>query len=123
DIPEPDWGHFRSSVRDQLLSRSIQRQSAMRRWSGWSIRPAAAWALSLLLAIGVTTFTVLWKIDDHAPVSTELTVSPPVQPVAEVLDTAGEKSVFEDIVSLGEEQQEQLRQMLESAQKGLPAVR
>ena len=57
DIPEPDWAHFRSSVRDDLLSRSIQRQTAVRRWTGWSIRPAVAWALSLLMAIGIPSYS------------------------------------------------------------------
>src|SRR5262247_4191069 len=60
DIPEPDWAHFRSSVRDALLSRSIQRQTAVRRLTGWAIRPGFAWALSLLMAVGITTMTVLW---------------------------------------------------------------
>ena len=46
DIPEPDWAEFRSSVRDRLLSRAAQRSSAVRRWTGWPIRPAAASALS-----------------------------------------------------------------------------
>src|SRR5690349_24114956 len=50
DIPEPDWEQFRLSVRDELLSRSIQRESAVRRWTGWPIRPAAAWALSVVMA-------------------------------------------------------------------------
>ena len=36
DIPEPDWADFRNSVRTSLLSRSVQRESAIRRWTGWS---------------------------------------------------------------------------------------
>src|SRR4030095_15765437 len=70
DIPEPDWEQFRSSVRDEMLSRSIQRESAVRRWTGWAIRPAVAWALSMLMAIGITTVTVLWTIDGRAPAPT-----------------------------------------------------
>ena len=54
DIPEPDWEHFRSSVRNELLSRSIQRDTVVRRWTGWAVRPTVAWALSLLMAVGVT---------------------------------------------------------------------
>src|SRR5262249_21780171 len=123
DVPEPDWDHFRSSVRDQLLSRSIQRESTVRRWTGWSIRPAAVWAFSLFLAVGVTTVTVLWEL--NYPASTErppvATTMAPVEPL-EAIDSSGEKSLFDDVVSLGEEQQEQFRQMLESAQKGLPSV-
>jgi Zn-finger nucleic acid-binding protein len=121
DIPEPDWTQFRSSVRDELLSRSIQRESAVRRWTGWAIRPAVAWALSMLMAIGVTTVTVLWKIDGRAPAPTPAGVEPaiPIEPAAEVIESGPEKSLFDDVVSLGEEEQEQLRQMLESAQKGV----
>jgi hypothetical protein len=120
DIPEPDWTQFRSSVRDELLSRSIQRESTVRRWTGWAIRPAVAWALSMLMAIGITTVTVLWKIDGHAPAPTPVGVEPaiPIEPAAEVIESGPEKSLFDDVVSLGEEEQEQLRQMLESGQKG-----
>src|SRR3989454_12838309 len=60
-IPEPDWTEFRSSVRDRLLSRSIQRETAVRRWTGWAIRPAMAWALSLLFVAGLAVLTVLWN--------------------------------------------------------------
>jgi hypothetical protein len=113
DIPEPDWSSFRSSVRDELLSRSIQRQSTVRRWTGWAIRPATAWALSLLLAVGVTTVTVLWR--SPAPVPYAPPKPPVVEPAAEVIDAGPEKALFEDVMALGEEQQEQLRRMLESA--------
>ncbi len=112
DIPEPDWGHFRSSVRDQLLSRSIQRQSAVRRWTGWAIRPAAPWALSLLMAVGVTTVTVLWRAQ---PTSAP---APPVEPSSEGIEVGPDKSLFDEIVALEEEQQEQFRQVLESGQSG-----
>ena len=120
DIPEPDWTQFRSSVRDELLSRSIQRESTVRRWTGWAIRPAVAWALSMLMAIGITTVTVLWKIDGPAPAPTPAGVEPaiPIEPAAEVIEAGPEKSLFDDVVSLGEEEQEQFRQMLESGQKG-----
>jgi len=118
DISEPDWTEFRSSVRDQLLSRSIQRESAVRRWTGWTIRPPVAWALSMLMAVGVTT--VLWKIEGRSPAPTPAGVEStiPVEPAAEVIEYGPEKSLFDDVLSLGDEEQEQLRQMLESAQKG-----
>jgi hypothetical protein len=116
DIPEPDWSSFRSSVRDELLSRSIQRQSTVRRWTGWAIRPATAWALSLLLAVGVTTVTVLWRSNSPVTVNGPIrTVQTPVEPAAEVIEAGPEKALFEDVMALGEEQQEQLRRMLESA--------
>jgi len=116
DIPEPDWSSFRSSVRDELLSRSIQRQSTVRRWTGWTIRPATAWALSLLLAIGVTTVTVLWRSNTHVTVNgPNVPIASQAEPAADVIEAGPEKALFEDVMSLGEEQQEQLRQMLESA--------
>jgi hypothetical protein len=120
DVPEPDWVQFRSSVRDELLSRSIQRQTAVRRWTGWSIRPAVAWGLSLLMVMGITTVTVLWKVDNRAPVATTVTQPQSLtEPAAiEVIEAGPEKSLFDDVVSLGDEEQEQLRQMLESAQTG-----
>jgi hypothetical protein len=121
DIPEPDWSHFRSSVRDELLSRSIQRQTAVRRWTGWAIRPSFAWALSLLMAIGITTMTVLWRIDNRAPDSSNITVAPAEAPI-EVIEAGPERSLFDDVIALGEEEQEQFRQMLELEQKGPTSV-
>ena len=119
DIPEPDWTHFRSSVRDELLARSIQRQSAVRRWTGWAIRPATAWALSLFMAVGITTVTVLWKVD-HPAAQTGSAAMQPLGPAVEVIEAGPEKSLFDDVVSLSDEEQEQFRQMLESSQKGTP---
>ena len=120
DIPEPDWVEFRSSVRDQLLSRSVQRQSAVRRWTGWSIRPAVAWALSLMMAVGITTAALLWKVEDRKvdPVAptTEVQTASSEGP-AEVIEPGPEKSLFDEVVSLGDEEQEQFRRMLESTQK------
>jgi hypothetical protein len=114
DIPEPDWEQFRSSVRDEMLSRSIQRESAVRRWTGWAIRPAAAWALSVVMAVGITTVTVLWKTDRTRSAVPE---PPPVSaPVSEPIQVGPDKSLFEEVGSLGEEQQEQFRKLLESAQ-------
>ena len=121
DVPEPDWEHFRASVRDELLSRSVQRESTLRRWTGWAIRPAVAWALSILMAVGITTVTVLWKTNDPTstptPPSTVATV--PLEPATEAFEAGPEKLLFDDVVSLGEEEQEQFRQMLESAPKGV----
>ena len=120
DIPEPDWTQFRSSVRDRLLSRSVQRESAVRRWTGWAIRPAAAWALSVFLAVGLTTVTLLWNTARTSPPQTTIE-SPAVEPAGEVIEAGPERSLFDDVVSLGDEEQEQLRQILESAKKGSPA--
>ena len=120
DIPEPDWEQFRSSVRNQLLSRSVQRDTAVRRWTGWAVRPTIAWALSLLMAVGVTAVTLVWKIENRSSQTAPSTVveSTIPEPTAESLEVGPERSLFDDVVSLGEEQQEQLRQLLQSAQNG-----
>ena len=117
EIPEPDWVQFRSSVRDRVLSRSIQRETAVRRWTGWAIRPAMAWALSLFLVIGVTTVAVIWNNNSRVtdPHSFETSIS---EPAAETVEAGPEKNLFDDLVQLGDDQQEQFRQMLESSQKG-----
>ena len=118
DIPEPDWTEFRAAVRDQLLSRSIQRESAVRRWTGWAIRPAMAWALSLLLAVGVTTGAFLWKIQ-RAEEPVTLVVPPAVESAVYDMDADpavySPAALFDDLVQLGEIEQEKLRKMLESA--------
>jgi len=119
DIPEPDWNRFRSSVRDELLSRSVQRDSAVRRWTGWSIRPAAAWALSVLLVAGITIVTVLWQTQQPPVLGPSDQVSENVSdPPGEVIEAGPEKSLFDEVVSLGEEQQEQFRQILLSTERG-----
>lgn len=132
DIPEPDWQHFRSSVRDELLSRSIQRQTAVRRvvrqWTGWSINPALAWGLSLVMAIGLTTATFLWRSGGSAERTPVIQSVPPAavndvaadsvelnaETNAEAMDAGPERSLFQDVVSLGAEEQEQFRALLEA---------
>src|SRR5947208_9447249 len=94
DIAEPDWAQFRSSVRDELLSRSVQRESAVRRWTGWAIRPAVAWALSLLLIIGLTTVAVLWNTGKTAGPSGSLE-TPVSEPSSEVMEAVPEKALFD----------------------------
>src|SRR5207253_8451548 len=88
EIPEPDWMQFRSSVRDRLLSRSIQRETAVRRWTGWAIRPAMAWALSLLFVAGLTIRTILWNSGKLVPSSNSLE-TPVLEPAAETTLEAG----------------------------------
>jgi len=117
EIPEPDWVEFRSSVRDRLLSRSIQRETVVRRWTGWAIRPAVAWVFSLLLVAGATTAAFIWYgrtvVTPSSPFATSSS-----EPVAEAIETGPERSLFEDLMQLGDDEQEQVKQMLESSQKG-----
>jgi hypothetical protein len=117
EIPEPDWVQFRSSVRDRLLSRSIQRETAVRRWTGWAIRPAMAWALSLLLVVGVTTVAVVWHSGQTVTPSTSFE-APASEPAPEAIEAGPETSLFDDLAQLGDDEQEQVRQMLESSVKG-----
>ncbi len=118
EIPEPDWEYFRSSVRDRLLSRSIQRETAVRRWTGWAIRPAMAWALSLLFVAGLTVLTVVWNGSKVVPRSNSFE-TPAMEPVSETTIEAGpERALFDELVQLGDEEQQQLRQMLEISRKG-----
>ena len=124
DIPEPDWHDFRESVRLELLSRSIQRQSAFRRWTGGPARPAMAWALSFVFLIGVTTGGMLW----HNSRDTATVVFPEVE-VPEISATTdidselaawGSIGIFEEISNLDAPQAELLTELLQSAQEGSP---
>lgn len=118
-IPEPDWMEFRSTVRDQLLYRSVQRQTAVRRWTGWAIHPAMAWALSLLLAIGIPTGMFVWHLrSEVVPASTGRTLQP--LPAAELIEAGTEKTVFDDVIELNDSEQMQFQELLEAAQTGTP---
>jgi len=118
DIPEPDWAAFRSSVRDKLFARSVQREASMRRWTGWLMRPSAVSTLSLMLALGISTGAFLWHLqNDHNTVSIGLETPKPASP-AEFLEAGTENTVFDDLMELSESEQEQLHRLLQSAQKG-----
>ena len=129
DIPEPDWADFRNSVRTSLLSRSVQRESAIRRWTGWSIRPAMAWALGLVICVCLGTGGFLWHVSkDSEQVSTNARNSqlpstgssePTPTPDVEADLAAWTKTgVFEELAQLDSPQAEHLRNLLQSAQKG-----
>src|SRR5262245_42797598 len=60
DLPEPDWNRFRSEVRDAMLSRSVVRDSAARRWAMWPPRPAMAWSMSVVFVAGLTAGMFIW---------------------------------------------------------------
>jgi hypothetical protein len=120
EIPEPDWMEFRATVRDQLLSRSVQRQTVVVRWTGWAVRPAMAWALSLLLAVGIPTGMFVWHLQTEKPhVSTARTVQPVT---AELIEVGTEKTVFDDVIELNDSEQMQFQELLEAAQTGTPRL-
>lgn len=112
EIAEPDWMQFRSSVRDQLLWRSVQRQSPLP-WNGWLRRPALAWALSLLLAVGIPTGAFLWHLEkeDKAPAAVQ-TLQP--LPAAELIEAGMGKMVFDEVIELNDSEQQQFQQLLEA---------
>ena len=115
-MPEPDWEQFRSSVRDQLLSRAIQRNSNVRRWTGWAIRPAMAWALSMLLAVGIPTGALLWHLQNDREAAPAPEISQPL-PANDLIEGGTGKAVFNELIQLSDSEQEQLQKMIESAQK------
>lgn len=127
-IPEPDWNEFRSSVRRGLLSRSIQRQSAVRRWTGWHVRPATAWAFSLVLAVSITAGAFLWHIENTPPVSIPVAAVEPASvvisdpPVVELtaidheLAVWSNPGIFDQITQLDAAEEAQFRILLETVQ-------
>jgi hypothetical protein len=122
DIPEPDWAAFRSSVRDRLFERSVQREASMRRRAGWAMRPSAVWALSVMLAVGIPTGAFLWHLQkDHNAEFIGYETPKPGSP-AELIEAGTDKTVFDDLMQLTESEQEQLQHLLESALKGSPHV-
>jgi hypothetical protein len=123
DIPQPDWNEFRGSVRTALLSRSIQRESALRRWTGWPIRPAAAWAISFLLLICLSAGGFYWHLSkDPAAVTLhqDVAAEPAVGAVGDDdTEVWTNTSFFEELPTLEEAQAERLRLLLESGQKSM----
>ena len=120
-IPEPDWNEFRDSVRLELLSRSIQRETAVRRWTGWSIRPTMAWALSLVVVLAVSVGGFVW----HVRHDVARTASAGMQDmVLDSGDTEGLAAwtgtgVFQELSNLEEPQIERLQLLIQSAQSGV----
>jgi hypothetical protein len=121
DIVEPDWSEFRSSVRNEMLSRSVRRQAAA---PAWSLKPALAWGFSVILAVGITAGLF---------VSRERAAQVPVVPTVEfieatvqtepLIETQGVETeievwsvgnVFEELSTLESEEVENLRRLLEA---------
>ena len=121
DLIEPDWADFRSSVRDALLSRSAKRASAVRRWTGWPVRPVVAWALSVVAVAGVTAGAFMWNRTD-APATAP---TPAVEAIADEntfidaeMTVWSQTSVFEELSQLRTTEEEQFRALLQAADPG-----
>jgi len=102
DIPEPDWSEFRSAVRDKLLSRSVRRNSEVHRWK-------IAWAFSFAAVVAISS-TFLWNVKLNTEVA-----DPVIGNYVEVAEWP-QGLLFDDLMQLGDMEEEQLRQMLEAAQ-------
>jgi hypothetical protein len=108
DIPEPDWSEFRSSVRDKLLSRSVRHTGAVRRWK-------LAWAFSFVAVIAITT-SLLWNVK-FRPIGENGGADLIVPNYAETtVNDWPQGALFDDLVQLGDMEEEQLRLMLEMEQ-------
>ena len=67
DLPDIDWTRLRSSVRDRLLARAVQRSSFFQRWTGQTLRPAMAWSLAFAVLIGIGTLGTLRHYQTEHP--------------------------------------------------------
>ncbi len=94
DPPNIDWAEFRSSVRDGLLSRAVERSSRFRRLTGWALRPAAAWSLALIVVVVGAASATFWHYQtQHSPDEAPrfiTTVEPAVGIAGPAADTIGE---------------------------------
>ncbi len=120
DVPEPDWNEFRGSVRTELLSRAIQRESAVRRWTGWPIRPAMAWTICFLLLVCLSAGTWYWHLSNEAAVA-KTVVEETIDNSDDPMVWATSTSFFDELSTLEEPQVERLRLLLESAPKSVLA--
>src|SRR5215831_13328283 len=116
EVPEPDWVEFRSSVRNELLSRSVQRQTVVRRWTGWAVRPAVAWALSLFLAVGIPTGAFVWHLQNEHRARSTVQSRQPLS-ASEMIEGTG-KALFDDMIELSDSEQAEFQELLEAAQTG-----
>ena len=119
DIVEPDWSEFRGTVRTELLSRSVQRESAVRRWTGWPIRPAMAWGLSFMMLVAASVGGFYWHMMKDSA-ATAVIQENALDNAA--LDAAREgawtnSSFFDELSNLEGPQAERLLLLLESARK------
>jgi predicted anti-sigma-YlaC factor YlaD len=117
-IPEPDWAEFRSDLRDAMLSRSVQRESAIRRWTGWSLRPVMAWSFSVVFLAGLTAGMFVWnkRPVEPAPVAIAETTEPAGDIALTDVDAASwsQGDVFAQLTQLQDHEVDHLRRLMEA---------
>jgi hypothetical protein len=116
-IPEPDWTDFRSGVRDAMLSRSVQRDSTIRRWTGLALRPATAWALSIMFVVGVGTGVWVWNkpaIEPTQPAISQIEIGADTVLSEREASSWSQGDVFDQLAQLKADELENLRLLLEA---------
>jgi hypothetical protein len=123
-IPEPDWTEFRSDVRTALLSRSVRRENASRRWlGGLGWQPAMTWGISMLLIIGMAG--VLWNHQHQVPESQTSEIAGVENLSPEVADlnslaAMSQADVFDELIQLDADEAQSLQMILDDmAQEGV----
>jgi anti-sigma factor RsiW len=130
DIPEPNWDDFRFAVRNGLLSRSIQRQSVVRRWTGWPLRSSLAAALSLVIVAALSLGGFLWHLErdvTNRAAAEKIAVQPSATASVDVvgvndapaadsdLPSWSHEDPFEELSQVSDAQVPELRQLIQSA--------
>jgi hypothetical protein len=111
DPPEPDWTEFRAAVRDVLLSRSVRREQARGKW----VTPAGILALAIGLIAAVYVGN---RSGGSTPPDAPTVAAAREHLVRESIEAEravwSNVSVFEEIASLGPEEAERFRRLLEA---------
>lgn len=125
EVPDLDWEEFRSSVRDGLLSHSIQRQSALRRWIGWLAPSSPAWTVSFALAAVFAVSGLLWHVELDRRASAENAAASNMLPALYIdtdaatadseLSSWSHSDAFVSMADMSEEQATEMRTIMQSA--------
>ncbi|HEX4997331.1 MAG TPA: hypothetical protein VFY29_03845 [Terriglobia bacterium] len=114
---EPDWSEFRDSVRERMLARSAVRSAEVKRWAPWKLVPAGA-ALGAAIGIGLLLHSYM-DSKQAQPVDPAVAV----ESLADAQDVWVRASAFEDIMTLGPEESERFRELLEQEVAGTRETR
>jgi hypothetical protein len=122
DIVEPDWSEFRASIREEMLSRSARRSAENHRWVTWKLAPAGlSVAAALVIGLFLSRF-IMPPIDTAPPTPPQVVSDFPIEDDSPEVDDYGletemavwtRASAFDDALSLGPEESERFRALLE----------